>query len=54
MHPIEHFFCQNSFCLDYGIRGKGNLCFWIRQEAYVTLMDERAMRPNLPFRSKMF
>jgi len=27
MHPIEHFCCQNPACNDYGVRGKGNLCF---------------------------
>jgi transposase-like protein len=27
MHPIEHFCCQNSACVDYGVRGKGNLYF---------------------------
>jgi len=27
MHPIEHFCCQNSLCVDFGIRGKGNLSF---------------------------
>ena len=26
-HPIEHFCCQNAECVDYGIRGKGNLSF---------------------------
>ena len=27
MHPLEHFCCQNKDCLDYGLRGKGNLSF---------------------------
>lgn len=27
MHPIEHFFCRNADCPDYGVRGKGNLSF---------------------------
>lgn len=33
MHSIEHFCCQNFLCLDYGIRGKGNLffCGWSGQ-----------------------
>jgi len=27
MHPIEHFFCHNPDCPDYGQRGRGNLYF---------------------------
>ena len=27
MHPIERFCCQNPECPNYGVRGKGDLCF---------------------------
>lgn len=27
MHPLEHYFCHNPECSDYGKRGHGNLYF---------------------------
>jgi len=27
VHPIERFCCQNPECPNYGVRGKGDLCF---------------------------
>jgi len=40
MHPIEHFCCQNADCLDYGVRGKGNLSFrgWSGQSKRIRMV----------------
>lgn len=40
MHPIKHFCCQKSECLDYGIRGKGNLSFrgWSGHKKHIRMI----------------
>lgn len=48
MHPIEHFCCQNPECLDYGIRGKGNLVFrgWSGNGKYIRMIYCQSCRAH--------